>query len=147
MLSVLSTSAQETKKLGENLGRRMQGGEALVLFGNLGSGKTTFVKGLARGLGCKEPIVSPTFLLAKSYPLHGIHRGKTFHHLDLYRLRDRREVLELGLLEILHTKNNIVAIEWPAMARKILPARALAMKFEHIPKQPKKRLIHIWLKK
>ncbi len=140
MFSVTTTSAQETRALGVSLGRSLRGGAVLALWGPLGSGKTTFVQGLARGLGLKKPITSPTFLLARAYPIPG--KRKIFYHVDLYRLKGINALLELGLAEIL-ASNHIVAIEWPKVARKILPRSTILINFRHYPKQPHARHITI----
>src|SRR3989338_117961 len=109
MISVISRSEEETKRIGKDVAQVLKGGEILSLSGNLGSGKTTFVKGMARGFGIRKAITSPTFVLFRPYPI----TGKTFYHFDLYRLKTSRELNELGLIEILRNPKNIVAVEWP----------------------------------
>lgn len=107
-LAVTTRSAQETAALGESLGHRLEAGSILALSGDLGSGKTVFVQGLARGL--KVPagyyVTSPTYTLVNEYP--GRHR---LYHLDLYRLSDPDEFEDLGLDEIL-ADAGVTAIEW-----------------------------------
>jgi tRNA threonylcarbamoyladenosine biosynthesis protein TsaE len=100
-------SEDETEAIGEALGRSFSGGEVVLLFGELGAGKTAFVRGLARGLGIDaEEVASPTFVLLTSYP------GRlTLHHADLYRLRGMGDERELGLEE-LPGPGGVLALEW-----------------------------------
>lgn len=137
MPSITTNSAAETRRLGASLGRTLRGGEVLELTGPLGSGKTTFVKGLAQGLGVKAIVRSPTFLLARAYPLP---RGQTLYHLDLYRLKNSDELLALGLSEILNQRN-IVVVEWPELLKTSLPQGTLKIQFRLAPGRPKERHI------
>ncbi len=101
-----SASEEETVAAGERFGRRLTAGAVVLLFGDLGAGKTAFVRGLARGLGVPDDeVTSPTFTLVQEY------RGRlTLHHVDLYRL-EPAEVADLGLDE-LTSGDAVVAIEW-----------------------------------
>lgn len=101
-------SEAETREAGRQLAASLRGGEVLSLEGPLGAGKTTFVKGLAEGLGCRpEEVSSPTFTLVHEYP-----DGRLpFVHLDLYRLDDPQELAALGFDDLL-TGQTIAAIEW-----------------------------------
>jgi len=99
-------SPEETRALGEALARKLVPGDLLLLYGDLGSGKTTFVQGLARGLGVPEEVyvVSPSFSLVNEYP------GRIpLFHVDLYRLGPE-EVEELGLYEML--SRGVMVVEW-----------------------------------
>lgn len=98
--------------LGEVLGRSLKAGDLVLLYGELGAGKTTLVRGMAKAVGYRGRVSSPTFALAHVY------RGKrlTLHHLDLYRLKDG-DVGELGLDELLHDPRGAVVVEWPQAAR------------------------------
>lgn len=140
MLKISTHSSRETETLGRELGKRLRGGEALSLIGDLGSGKTTFVRGLARGLGIRSKIKSPSFVILQEYPRS--KRGLKLFHLDLYRVRHAAEAYELGLAEILKGKRNVVAIEWPKLAKKILPRNAATLKFAH-GRTPHTRIIKI----
>ena|SRR3989344_4964461 len=143
MISVISRSEEETKRIGKDVAQVLKGGEILSLSGNLGSGKTTFVKGMARGFGIRKAITSPTYVLFRPYKLR---RGKTFYHFDLYRLSGGRALRELGLDEILANRQNIVAVEWPQKAKRFLPKGTIQIRFTH-GKKPSERLITIWSKK
>lgn len=109
-MAYATASATATIALGGALARQLQGGEVLALVGNLGAGKTTFVKGLARGLGVRETITSPTFVLMKVY---SAKRGliRKFVHVDCYRVPGI-ELGEIGLADYLGQPGTVVAIEW-----------------------------------
>jgi tRNA threonylcarbamoyladenosine biosynthesis protein TsaE len=144
MLKIISYSERETRSLAQSLARFLRGGEILALSGNLGSGKTTFVKGLAKGLKIAKKIKSPSFVIMKSYQIPG--RKLSFWHLDLYRLKKGRgEFLDLGGEEILNNPKNIIAIEWPEKIGKLLPKGAISIRFAHA-QNPRERIL-TWTKK
>lgn len=92
----------------------------LALKGALGSGKTTFVQGFAKGLEVKERVLSPTFLVVKEFELS--HTNKTrLYHIDAYRLESSQELLDLGFKSIIANPKNIVVIEWADKVKDILP--------------------------
>ncbi len=125
----------ETQELGFNLGKNLKSGSTLALYGNLGSGKTTFVQGFAKGLGIKSKIISPTFIIVRKYDIRikkQESRIKNFYHIDLYRIESEKDVEGLGLKEILNDKSNIVAIEWPEKIEKILPKKRINLYFEYL---------------
>lgn len=102
-----TASEEETSRAGELLARDLRKGDVVLLYGELGSGKTAFVRGLARGLGAaSEDVSSPTFTLIQEYA----GSDTTLYHVDLYRL-EPREVDDLGLEELI-SGDDIVAIEW-----------------------------------
>ncbi len=123
---VVTHSARETEDEAEALGRTLQGGEVVLLTGELGAGKTAFVRGLARGVGADpEEVASPTFVLLTAYP------GRlTLHHADLYRLQGNGDERELGLEE-LPGPRGVLAIEWAErLSGRSWPA-ALRVALEH----------------
>ncbi len=108
-------------------------GRILALYGDLGSGKTTFVQGLGKGLGIKKRMTSPTFLIIKSYDIDNKKiKEKYFYHIDLYRIKSNDDVLGLELDEIINNKQNIVVIEWPEKLKKILPKNVINVHFEYL---------------
>jgi tRNA threonylcarbamoyladenosine biosynthesis protein TsaE len=104
--AITTLSEDETEAAGERLARQLRGGDVVLLYGNLGAGKTAFVRGLARGVGAPvEEVSSPTFTLVQEYA------GRIpLYHVDLYRL-EPREVDDLGLEDLI-AGDGIVAIEW-----------------------------------
>jgi len=114
---ITTKSAEETIKLGRNLSKLLKPGDVLGLIGELGSGKTTLVRGIASGLGVKEKegVASPTFVLVKEY------RGKIpVFHLDLYRLDSIKDIESLGVEEYLFDQG-VCLIEWAEKMRMLLP--------------------------
>ena|SRR6185369_5862327 len=107
MATFISHSPAETEALGEKLGRAAERGLVLALSGDLGAGKTQFVKGLARGLGISARVHSPTFTLVNEY---GGGRLKLFH-LDLYRLETPAQILSAGIGEFI-SPDGVAVIEW-----------------------------------
>lgn len=113
-----STSERQTEQLGEKLAKTFSGGETVLLEGELGAGKTRFAKGIARGLGVKETVTSPTFAL------HNRYRGKKLflNHFDFYRLNDGEEARAVGLDEYFGEKDGVCVVEWGQNVLDILPA-------------------------
>ena len=108
MATHISRSPEETLALGEQWGRAAQRGWVIGLSGDLGAGKTQFVRGFARGLGCTARVHSPTFALLNEY---GGGRLRLFH-LDLYRLNNSDEVAGAGLEEYLLNPDGVAVVEW-----------------------------------
>lgn len=108
------SSEQEMLEFGKNF---KINSNVIELVGDVGAGKTTFVRGLAEGLGIKEPITSPSFTISKVYATND---GKTLVHYDFYRLEDPGLMSE-DLTENLNNKNNIVVIEWSDSVKNLLP--------------------------
>lgn len=131
-----TNSFRETQEVGKDIGVKLKRGEILALYGDLGSGKTTFVQGLAYGLGIKRRIISPTFVIVRSYEL-GV---MSFYHIDLYRIERAVQVEGLGLKEILNNKNNIVAIEWAKRLGDLLPKKRMDINFEYLA-EDKRRIV------
>jgi tRNA threonylcarbamoyladenosine biosynthesis protein TsaE len=122
-----TTSEQETARVGAQLAHTLAAGDVVLLFGDLGAGKTAFVKGLGEGLGvAADDVSSPTFTLIQEY------RGGRLplFHVDLYRLNDPREIEDLGLDEI--AADGILAIEWAEkLPARVRPARAVSVRLTH----------------
>jgi len=132
-------SADETKKIGESLGKKIKkintNKNALIvaLKGELSSGKTTFLQGFAKGLGVREKILSPTFLIVKKFkiPNTDISRFKFFYHIDCYRMSEK-DIENLSFFDIFSKKENIVAIEWAEKIENILPKERIEIFFKII---------------
>jgi len=146
----LTASSGQTKKLGANLAKKVfkiqSKKTALVigLEGNLGGGKTTFLQGFAQGLGIKEKILSPTFIIVKKFLISN-SQFLNFYHIDCYRIEKPKEILDLGFGEIIKNPQNIVTVEWANRIKKILPSKTIIIKFKLVDKN--KREITLWRKK
>jgi tRNA threonylcarbamoyladenosine biosynthesis protein TsaE len=142
----ITKSVQETQTLAAELSQKIlqqkPGKTALVLAlsGDLGAGKTTFLQGLAKGLGIEEIVNSPTFVILKRFEISGSN-FKNFYHIDCYRLNEPKEILDLGFSEIINNPQNIVAIEWPEKIAALLPKKNINISFDHLLED--KRDIHI----
>jgi tRNA threonylcarbamoyladenosine biosynthesis protein TsaE len=122
-VELLSRSAAETRTFAATLGRVAKPGDVIALFGELGAGKTEFVKGLAAGLGVESVVTSPSFVLMVE------HRGRLpLFHLDLYRLSGAADALDGGLADE-RRAGGVTAIEWADRARDVLPQH-LAVRIE-----------------
>ena len=138
-METITKSAQETKDLGKKIAIDLRGGETLALTGDLGSGKTTFIQGLAEGLGIEGRIVSPTFILMRKYLTPKLN----FYHIDFYRLEDglENEVKNLGIDDTWGKEDNVVAIEWAEKIKDFLPTGTIWLKFENLGEDKRKILI------
>lgn len=117
-------SVKETRQAAANLATTFQGGEVAAFFGELGSGKTTFIQALAAALGVRTRVISPTFVFIRSYrlsPAENRFKIRWFYHLDLYRAAGSAIVSELGLTDLWLRPETVVAIEWADRIEKFLP--------------------------
>lgn len=130
----LSTSVNQTLKIGRRLARNLRGGEIILLSGSLGTGKTVLAKGIAQGLGInKDNVISPTFVLLR------VHKGKhSLQHFDLYRLRSIEDIFSLGYEEYFYSQA-VTIIEWPERLKFLLPKEFLKIKLSM--KAKNKRLL------
>jgi len=110
----------------------------LGLCGPLGSGKTKFSQGLAKGLGVRQTISSPTFVILKRYPLAVSGSFKNFYHIDCYRLDSASDLAGLGIKEIFKDPTNIVVVEWPEIFSKKMTKKILIINFEAIGKNSRR---------
>jgi tRNA threonylcarbamoyladenosine biosynthesis protein TsaE len=117
---VETRSFEETLDLGDRLGRELQRGAVVALFGELGAGKTALIKGIARGLGIRQEVTSPTFTIVHEY---GGGRLPLFH-IDLYRLESVAQALAVGIEDYLDG-DGVTTIEWPENIERLLPANAV----------------------
>lgn len=129
-----TNSPQETRYIAGRFAKKIikkEGKKALVitLKGDLGSGKTVFVKGFLKSLGVKKSVQSPTFVLVKRY--HIPKTEKSAFHIDLYRMKSKKELAPLRFGDILKDKNGIVLIEWPELLEKTMPKKRIEINFFH----------------
>lgn len=115
-------STKQTIELGKNLASHLVSGDVILLDGDLGAGKTHFVKGLALGLGIVADVSSPTFTILNNYPivLKGPSGVSQLNHFDVYRVHDEDEILDLGFEETIYG-DDISVIEWSRLISGILP--------------------------
>ena len=126
IFDIITYEPEQTRVLGLQFGEALKGGMVLALEGDLGSGKTVFVKGLAEGLRVPEDIyvTSPSYTLIHEYP------GRLpLSHIDLYRIENPGDIDELGLFDSMDGKN-VVAIEWAERIREALPSDGMTLRFE-----------------
>jgi tRNA threonylcarbamoyladenosine biosynthesis protein TsaE len=147
-LEIITENAQATQKVGRILAEEIIKSElkdkktlTIGLEGDLGSGKTTFVQGMAQGLSIKDRITSPTFVILKKFNLSRSASFKYFYHIDCYRLSSPRDLADLDFREIVNQPDNLVVIEWAEKIKKILPAKVSWLRFEYLSRD-KRRIIY-----
>jgi tRNA threonylcarbamoyladenosine biosynthesis protein TsaE len=134
-LPLVSRSPAETQAIGERLGARLGAGAVVACTGELGAGKTCFLQGLARGLGVKGDVTSPTFVLVNQY------RGRVpVYHVDAYRTGSLAELMDLGLEEMLDG-DGVTVIEWADKLLPLLPARTIRVSISGLGDEPRQIVI------
>jgi len=134
---IITESPDETKQLAGQLAGKLRPGSVLALHGDLGSGKTCFVQGLAETLGVTEIVNSPTFAIINEY------RGRfRLYHVDLYRINSLAEAEALGMDEFLEG-DGITAIEWPEIFSSLLPKDTIHVYFEFVDVNRRRIKIHL----
>jgi len=120
--------AASTEAAGARLARALAGGTVVTLSGDLGSGKTTLVRGALRALGWRGPVKSPTYALVEHYPFATLY----FYHFDFYRFADPSEWETAGLAECFRN-DSVCVIEWPERVAGLLPPADLELAFAYLP--------------
>lgn len=128
----ITESAEETQALGREVAHSLISGmgesaQVLCLYGDLGSGKTTFSQGVAKELGIQTRLLSPTFIIVRRYE---IADERFLYHVDLYRLNNEDELAALGFSEILADPNAIIIIEWAEKLDTLLPKKRIDVRFK-----------------
>ena len=126
-LEIFSRSADQTRRFGMRLGRMLQNGDVLCFSGDLGSGKTTFIQGIAQGWGSVDQVTSPTFVLVNEYYRMD---GSTLFHMDAYRIDSTLEAEELDIDRMLH--QGVLVVEWAERIDSILPKERLTIKMDWV---------------
>lgn len=128
---LVAASAEETAAAGERLGRTLGAGDVVALTGELGTGKTCFIQGVARGLGVETPATSPTFVLINEY------RGRLpVHHVDAYRTGSLTELMDLGLPELFDGES-VTLVEWADKLLPLLPERTIHVLIAGVGDEPR----------
>ncbi len=138
-----SKNEKNTMAIAMNFAKQLRGGEVILMYGDLGAGKTVFVKGLAKALGIKEIVKSPTFNIMKIYKTSKL----LLCHIDAYRLKNFDDLLDIGADEYLGKENIVSVIEWAeriteAKNQKIIKSKIIEIKIEH-GKKDEERIIEI----
>lgn len=129
-MEILVQSVSELEACVPRVLELLSGRRKIALYGDMGAGKTTFVKAFCRYLGVRETTASPTFSLVNQYSyLEKDGSVALFYHLDLYRLKNIEEVLDIGIEDFLHDSSYCV-IEWPQLAEPLLPTDAAKIRIE-----------------
>jgi len=127
MKRILSTSPQQTRELGQKLGKLLQPGDLLCLQGDLGAGKTTLTQGIAEGWGSADSVSSPTFVMVNLYRAAD---GTPLYHMDAYRIESLPEAAQIGLDDML--AEGALILEWPERIEALLPKERIWMNLTHI---------------
>jgi tRNA threonylcarbamoyladenosine biosynthesis protein TsaE len=133
-----TADADETLKFGEEFSSKLNNGDVIALYGDLGSGKTHLVKGICKGLGVQQVVNSPTFIIVNEYT--SAKFPKIFH-FDLYRIRSEDELLGMGFMDYMNERG-IVFIEWPEHAERLLPKNTIRIHLSHTDGEEH----HRWIK-
>lgn len=127
MLQIVTKSEKETENLGRELAAKLGPQSIVALYGDLGAGKTAFVRGLARGLGIKKKVLSPTFTIVNELS----ENGKTLIHFDMYRLSGSDELFDIGWEDYLQ-RNCIIAVEWSEIVDDIYTGEEIRVRIEKL---------------
>lgn len=122
-------TSEETRGAGMKLAGWLQPGDVVLLHGNLGAGKTTLAQGIAAGLGLKDLISSPSFILVNEYEIPSGAISGRLYHVDLYRLQDSGDLESFGFSEIVAPTDAVTLVEWPERALDLLPDDYLLVEF------------------
>lgn len=130
-MKLITKNSDETKKLGSDFAKQVKPGSTLLLYGDLGAGKTTFVQGFASGLGITDRILSPTFVIQR---IHDVKNGKikTLNHLDLYRIENPTEIQNLGIQELFNDGKSVTLIEWADRLLNFNPKKGYKIYFKNL---------------
>ncbi len=131
MKKYLTNNDSETIKLGEEFAVKLTSGDVVMLSGNLGAGKTTFVQGIAKGLGIKDRILSPTFVLVRSHRVDS-EKFQTLNHIDLYRIEGQENLEKLGITEFITSENSVTIIEWAEKITDFIPVKGYRINFVYL---------------
>jgi tRNA threonylcarbamoyladenosine biosynthesis protein TsaE len=136
-LQISTTSSEATEQLGEQIGKALRGGEVIELVSDLGGGKTTLARGLARGTGSTDKVGSPTFTISKFY------KTKDFdiHHFDFYRLAEAGIVAD-EIAEVANDPNAVVLVEWGEIVHHVLPKERVTITIRQTPTGSRRITLH-----
>jgi len=138
-MTIISNFEKETFDFAKNFAKQFKGGEIIELYGNLGAGKTIFTKGLAFGIGIREVVNSPTFVIMKIYKIKKkYYKIKNLVHIDAYRINSDEDVVDIGIKEYFNRDDTIIIIEWAENIKKIISKKSIKIKIKIIDKNIRK---------
>jgi len=132
-LELLTGNEEQTRDLGERIGRSLQRGDVVLLSGDLGTGKTCLTQGIGRGLDCRGNVNSPSYVLMNEYP-----GREMLFHADLYRIEDVEELDDLGLWD--YAERGVLVIEWPERGTDLLPGDGVVVELRYGDGERQRRL-------
>jgi tRNA threonylcarbamoyladenosine biosynthesis protein TsaE len=145
MQKVITKNEQETFNFGLKLGKKIKQRTVFALIGDLGAGKTKLIQGLAKGLGVKERVNSPTFNILKIYKINKTKNTnkdtEIFCHIDAYRLKSEKDLIALGVQELFGQPEVVTAIEWAEKVKKIWPRETKIIKIKSLTENKREILI------
>ena len=130
----MEETQQAARQLAETVlsgDKNRKGALVFALYGDLGSGKTSFTQGIGSALGVVEPVISPTFIIERVYAISK-NEFKRFIHIDCYRFKESSEIEVLGWREMIKNPENIIVVEWADKVKGIIPKDAIKIYFKHI---------------
>jgi len=131
IINIISNSPLQTQEIGKIFSKVLATNDIILLDGELGAGKTTFISGIAEGFGVKESLSSPSFTILNIYT---VNRKKKLVHADFYRLDNIDEILGTGIEDYLYTKDKYIFIEWGSKIRSYLKTDCIEIEFNYILK-------------
>lgn len=140
MKEIISKSERDTQKVAQDIAQHLLGGDVVALIGDLGGGKTIFAKGIADYFGIKEGVQSPTFNIIKEYEIDKFDIKKLYH-MDFYRIKSDKELIELGLRDIFSDKSSVSVVEWANKGKKFLPKNTKFIKLDFVDEKTRKIII------
>ncbi|MCX7880580.1 MAG: tRNA (adenosine(37)-N6)-threonylcarbamoyltransferase complex ATPase subunit type 1 TsaE [Ignavibacteria bacterium] len=142
-----SKSEEETKQIAFEFSKRLKIGDLVALVGELGTGKTLFIRGVGNYFKINEIVTSPSFTIINLY--NGLFESKSFniYHIDLYRIKNINEIIDLGFSEIIASPNSIFFIEWAEKAFDLITPPYYKITFENVEENPDHRIITLELVK
>ena len=137
--TIFTKSSKETQEFGQKMADSVMPPAIFCLYGELGSGKTTFTQGFAKGLGISTRLLSPTFIIVRRYSMKD--KKNYFYHIDLYRIKNMNELDGLGLREIFSDPHAIICIEWAQRLGTLLPKERMDIHFLMISNEERKIIV------
>lgn len=138
-MEYISTSEKETSEIASTILKKINQGGVLALTGDLGAGKTTFVKGLAKALNIEKTITSPTFVIVKEYDVTSDKfEIDKLVHADCYRLSGKADAEAVGLTETLNDQASLTVLEWPENIKETLPSDSIFIDFQYLDENKRK---------